>query len=81
MKLKISKTYIKKPMKKIKRIRTKKNKYVTNWDKIIKLKTNNFFIKGLITNIRNQNNKNRSWNSYKKKGLDNIFQRRRETKN
>jgi len=50
-----------------------KKKHITNWDWMMKLKKNKNFIKGLRTKIKNQKNKDRSWNLNKYKDNSEIL--------
>jgi hypothetical protein len=49
---------------------------LVNWDWMMKLKTNKTFTKEPIPKIKNQNNKNWSWNVNNQEGQTTIFEGR-----
>jgi len=59
-------------------IKLKKKRYLKNWDWMMKLKTNKTCIKGPTIKIKNQKNKDWSWNTNNKEDQTIIFGRKGE---
>ena len=59
-------------------IKLKKKRYLENWDWMMKLKTNKTCIKGPTIKIKNQKNKDWSWNTNNKEDQTIIFGRKGE---